>query len=453
VSAAPPSKSVRPSVLEALAVYLKPRVLVVLLLGFSGGLPFALTLSPLQAWLTQSDVDIRTIGLFAAIGIPYVVKFLWAPLVDALDVPILSPLLGRRRGWLLLTQIVLMATILLMAFCRPELSLVVFGIAALLVATASATQDIVIDAFRVESLPRNEQAAGMASYVAAYRVGALVSGAGTLFLVSGVESLGFSTQTAWTAGYAAMAALVSIGIGATLLAAEPAKSAEAAAKHAAHGQESSFRRLLATTIGAFVDFFSRDFAIAVLVFVVLFKLADALASTLSTKFILDMGFSRIELATIYKGVGFFATLTGGFAGGFVARVYPIGRSLLIGGILQTVTILAFSWQAVVGKDLATLTFAIAIESFTGAIGTVIFVAYLSALCKSPLHTATQYALLTALAALGRTVFALGAGYVVLATGWAWYFVICAAAAIPSFILLAYLQRRGHFATLAEKPAA
>ena len=453
MSTTPPGETVRPAFLDALAVYLKPRVLVVLLLGFSGGLPFALTLSTLQAWLTQSDIDIRTIGLFAAIGIPYVVKFLWAPLVDALDVPILSPLLGRRRGWLLLTQLVLMAAILLMALCRPAVSLVVFGFAALLVATASATQDIVIDAFRVESLPRNEQAAGMASYVAAYRVGALVSGAGTLFLVSGVESLGFSTQTAWTAGYAAMAGLVLIGICATLLAAEPARSAEAAAEHAAHAQESSIRRVLATTIGAFVDFFSRDFAVVVLAFVVLFKLADALAGALSTKFILDMGFSRVELATINKGVGFIATLTGGFAGGFVARAYPIGWSLLIGGVLQTVTILAFSWQAAVGRDLVMLTFAITIESFTAAIGTVIFVAYLSALCKSPLHTATQYALLTALAALGRTVFALGAGYVVLATGWVWYFVICAAAAIPSFILLAYLQRRGHFATLADKQAA
>jgi PAT family beta-lactamase induction signal transducer AmpG len=453
VNATPPSATVRRPFLDALAVYLKPRVLIVLFLGFSGGLPFALTLSTLQAWLTQSDIDIRTIGLFAAIGIPYVVKFLWAPLVDALDVPVLSPLLGRRRGWLLLTQLVLMVAILLMAFSSPELSLVVFAIAALLVATASATQDIVIDAFRVESLPGNEQAAGMASYVAAYRVGALVSGAGTLFLVSGVEGLGFSTQTAWTAGYVAMASLVSIGICATLLAAEPAKSAEAAVEHAAHAQESSFRRVLATTIGAFVDFFSRDFAIVVLAFVVLFKLADALATALNTKFILDMGFSRVELATINKGVGFIATLTGGFAGGFVARAYPIGLSLLIGGVLQTVTILAFSWQAVVGRDLIMLTFAISIESFTAAIGTVIFVAYLSALCKSPLHTATQYALLTALAALGRTVFALGTGYVALATGWVWYFVICAATAIPSFVLLAYLQRRGHFATLGEKQVA
>ncbi len=447
MTATPQRDAARPAFLDALAVYLKPRVLVVLFLGFSGGLPFALTLSTLQAWLTQSEIDLRVIGLFAAIGIPYVVKFLWAPLVDALDVPILSPLLGRRRSWLLLSQLVLMAAIMLMAFCSPAISLAAFAIAALLVATASATQDIVIDAFRVESLPENEQAAGMASYVAAYRVGALVSGAGTLFLVSGVESLGFGTQAAWSAGYLAMGLLVSVGICTTLLASEPAKSAQAAAEHAAHAQESSFRRVAATTIGAFMDFFARDLAIMVLAFVVLFKLADALATALSTKFILDMGFSRVELATINKGVGFAATLAGGFAGGFVARAYPLGRSLWIGAILQTVTILAFSWQAAVGRDLATLTFAITIESFTSAIGTVIFVAYLSALCKSPLHTATQYALLTALAALGRTVFALGAGYVALATGWVWYFVICAATAIPSFVLLAILLRRGHFATL------
>jgi MFS transporter, PAT family, beta-lactamase induction signal transducer AmpG len=456
LSATPRSAPVRrPTFLDGLGVYLKPRVVVVLFLGFSGGLPFALTLSTLQAWLTQSDIDIRTIGLFAAIGIPYVVKFLWAPLVDALDVPILTALLGRRRSWLLVTQLALMAAILVMALSSPATSLAIFAIAALLVSTASATQDIVIDAFRVESLPENEQAAGMASYVAAYRVGALVSGAGTLFLVSGVESLGFTTQTAWSAGYVAMALLVLVGICTTLLAVEPEKSAQAAAEHAMHAQDSSFKRVVATTIGAFANFFSRDMAIAIVVlaFVVLFKLADALASALSTKFILDMGFSRVELAAINKGVGFIATLAGGFAGGYVARALPLGSSLWLGGILQTVTILAFSWQAIVGRDLATLTFAITIENFTGAIGTVIFVAYLSALCRSPLHTATQYALLTALAALGRTVFALGAGYVVVATGWVWYFVICAAAAIPSFALLAYLQRRGHFATLAEKPVA
>jgi MFS transporter, PAT family, beta-lactamase induction signal transducer AmpG len=453
VSAAPPSKSVRPSVLEALAVYLKPRVLVVLLLGFSGGLPFSLTGMALQAWMTESGVDIRTIGLFAAVGIPYLIKFLWAPLTDALDVPILSPWLGRRRGWLMLTQLWLMAAIVLLAFCSPTLSPLPVAIAALVVATASATQDILIDAFRVESLPEEEQAAGMASYVAAYRIGALVSGAGTLFLVSGFEGLSLDRQTAWTGGFVTMAVLVLVGVVATLLAVEPAQSVATEAEHATHAGDNAVTRVGKAALGAFLDFFARDAAIAVLAFVTLFKLADALALALTTPFVLDLGFSRNELAGIVKGVGLIATLTGGFVGGYVARALPLGPSLWLGGILQSVTILAFAWQAVVGMDVLTLTFTITVQYFTDAIGTVIFVAYLSALCGNPLHTATQYALLTALTAAGRTVFSLGTGYMAHAAGWVWYFLICAAAAIPGFILLAYLQRRGHFATLAEKPAA
>jgi PAT family beta-lactamase induction signal transducer AmpG len=447
---APSSEVVRPGFLDTLAVYLKRRVLVVLLLGFSGGLPFSLTGMALQAWMTESGVDIRTIGLFAAIGIPYLIKFLWAPLTDALDVPILSARLGRRRGWLMLTQAWLMAAIVLLAFGSPAVSPLVVAAAALMVATASATQDIIIDAFRVESLPEDEQAAGMASYVAAYRVGALISGAGTLFLVSGFEGAGFGQQAAWTAGFVTMAALVLVGIAATLLAVEPAQSAAAEAEHATHARENAVTRVGKAAVGAFLDFFSRDMALAVLAFVTLFKLADALALALTTPFVLDLGFSRNELAGIVKGIGFIATLTGGFAGGYVARVLPLAPSLWLGGILQTVTILAFAWQAVVGMDVATLTFTITIQYFTDAIGTVIFVAYLSALCGNPLHTATQYALLTALTAAGRTVFSLGTGYLVHATGWVWYFLICATAAIPSFILLAYLQRGGHFATLGEK---
>jgi PAT family beta-lactamase induction signal transducer AmpG len=213
------------------------------------------------------------------------------------------------------------------------------------------------------------------------------------------------------------------------------------------------RRVAEAAVGAFLDFFARDTALAILAFVTLFKLADALATSLTTPFVLDLGFSRNELAAIVKGVGFIATLAGGFVGGYVARALPLAPSLWLGGILQTVTILAFSWLAVVGTDPVMLTFTITIQFFTDAIGTVIFVAYLSALCRNPLHTATQYALLTALTAAGRTVFSLGNGFLAHAAGWVWYFLICAMAAIPSFVLLAYLQRRGHFATLAEKPAA
>lgn len=445
------SASVRPAFLDALAVYLKPRVLVVLLLGFSGGLPFSLTGMALQAWMTESSVDVGTIGLFAAIGIPYLIKFLWAPLTDALDVPVLSRLLGRRRGWLMLTQIWLMGAIAALAFTSPALSPGSVALAALMVATASATQDIIIDAFRVESLPEEEQAAGMASYVAAYRVGALVSGAGTLFLVSGFEHWGFVQQAAWTAGFVVMAVLVAVGIVATVLAEEPAQSTRAEAEHATHAQENAVRRVAEAAIGAFLDFLSRREAIAVLAFVTLFKLADALATSLNTKFVLDLGFSRNELGAIVKGVGFAATLTGGFAGGYIARALPLAPSLWLGGILQTITILAFSWQATVGHDVAALTLTIVVQYFTDALGTVIFVAYLSALCGNPLHTATQYALLTALTAAGRTLFSLGNGYLAGATGWVWYFLICALMAAPSFVLLAYLQRRGHFAALAAKP--
>ena len=438
------SKSTRTSIADALAVYLQRRVLIVLLLGFSSGLPIVLIGSTLQAWMKQSGIDIKTIGLFAAVAIPYNIKFLWAPLVDALDLPLLSKLLGRRRGWLLLSQAWLMAAIVFLGLCDPSVSAFVAAIAALIVATASATQDIVVDAFRVESLPENEQAAGMASYVAAYRVGALVSGAGALFLVAALQGYNLSSRTAWTVSYAAMATLVLIGIVATLLAREPASSAVAEADRALPSNRNALKRAFWSALDSFRDFLSRDLALAVLAFVALFKVADALAFALLTPFVLDLGFSLTQLATIRNGVGFVVAVLGGFAGGLVARALSLSISLWIGGLLQTVMILAFSWQALVGNNLAMLTLTTAIEFFTDAVGTVIFVAYLSALCRNPLYTATQFALLTAIAALGRNVLALGTGYLAHAVGWAWFFVVCAFAGLPALLLLAWLQQSRHF---------
>jgi len=433
----------RTSIADTLAVYLQRRVLIVLLLGFSSGLPIVLIGSTLQAWMKQSGIDIKTIGLFAAVAVPYNIKFLWAPLVDALDLPVLSKLLGRRRAWLLFSQAWLMAAIVFLGLCDPAVSAFIVAIAALTVATASATQDIVVDAFRVESLPENEQAAGMASYVAAYRVGALVSGAGALFLVTAFQAK-LGDRTAWTASYVVMAALILIGVIATLLATEPASSAAAEADHALPSHRNSLKRAFWSAVDSFRDFLSRDLALAVLAFVALFKIADALAFALLTPFVLDLGFSLTQLATVRNGVGFIVAVLGGFAGGLVARALPLSASLWIGGLLQTIMILAFSWQAVVGNNLAMLTLTTAIEFFTDAVGTVIFVAYLSALCKNPLYTATQFALLTAFAALGRNVFALGTGYLAHAVGWAWFFVLCALAGLPALILLAWLQKRRHF---------
>src|SRR6266700_3408604 len=193
-----------PSFTETLAVYLEARVLIVLFLGFSAGLSVALSGSTLLVWMREAGVDLGTIGLFALVGTPYTIKFLWAPLVDALDAPRLSRLLGRRRGWLVLSQLLHMASIVLLAFTDPAGAPGTVAVCALLVAAASATQDIVIDAFRVESLDPNEQAAGMASYVAAYRIGMLVSTAGALYLVSGFEAWGFEKSAAWTAGCSGM---------------------------------------------------------------------------------------------------------------------------------------------------------------------------------------------------------------------------------------------------------
>src|SRR6516164_2185735 len=435
----------RPSLTETVAVYLKPRVLVIMFLGFSSGLPLALSGSTLLVWMTEAGVNLGTIGLFALVGTPYTIKFLWAPLIDALDVPVLARRFGRRRSWLLLSQFLLIAAIVFLGLCDPSVSPLVVAIGAFLVATASATQDIVVDAFRVESLDESEQAAGMASYVAAYRIGMLVSTAGALFLVSGFQGSGLAHNAAWTAGYAAMAVLVLIGVATTLLAREPEKSANAVA---AQARESSLQRVIEAAVGAFSEFLTRDLALVALAFVILFKFTDALSGAMTAPFVIDLGFSRNEYATIIKGVGLAATLIGGFAGGSLARAFSLPVSLWIGGLAQGLANLAFSWQAVLGHDAAWLTFAIIAENFTSAIGTVIFVAYLSALCRNPLHTATQYALLTALAAFGRTYLSSAAGFIAAATGWAWFYAICAVAGLPALALLALLQHRGHFDDLA-----
>jgi len=427
-----------------MAVYLQPRVLIVLMLGLSSGLPLALSGSTLLVWMREAGVDLGTIGLFALVGTPYTLKFIWAPLIDALHVPFFTRALGRRRGWLVFSQMLLIVAILLLALADPAQSPLFVALGALLVAATSSTQDIVVDAFRVESLPESEQAAGMAAYVAAYRIGMLISTAGVLFLVSGFESTGIARTSAWMWGYAAMAALVLIGTVTALMATEPEQSAQA---EAATRNESAVTRVFHAAVGAFSEFLSRKDALAALAFVVLFKFTDAFSGTMTAPFVIDLGFTRNDYAAIVKGVGLAATLIGGFAGGFVARRYALAASLWIGAVLQAVANLAFSWLAIVGVNQWALALAISVENFTSAIGTVIFVAYLSALCRNPLHTATQYALLTALAAVGRTYLSAGAGYVAQATGWPVFFMISVLVAVPSLILLLWLQRRRHFAAL------
>ena len=431
-----------PSRFEAISVYFRPSVLVVILLGFSSGLPLALTGTTLSVWMTEAGVNLGTIGLFSLVGLPYTLKFLWAPVVDAIDVPVLSRLLGRRRGWLLATQIALVGAILFLGFQNPAQAPVLVAVGALLLATASATQDIVVDAFRVERLDTSEQAAGMAGYVAAYRIGMLVSGAGVIGIVAAIEVWGIARDKVWLWGYVAAAAFMGVGMLATLLAREP----EPPPRRDGAG-EGALARLTATAYGAFAEFLSRSHAVAILLFVLLFKFADAFAGVLTAPFVIAIGFDKAAYAAIVKGVGLAAALAGGFAGGALARAVPLVTCLWIGGVLQMLSNLVFSVQAMIGVNVPFLTAAIVVENFCGAIGTVVFVAYLSALCGARAHTATQYALLTALTAVGRTFLASGGGFIAEATGWALFFAITTLAGIPGLILLAWLQARRHFDTL------
>ncbi len=434
--------------LDAVAVYLQPRVLVVVLLGFSAGLPLGLSGETLRVWMADRGVDIATIGLLTLAGLPYTIKFLWAPVVDALHVPGLSRWLGRRRGWLAASQLLLMGTIVFLGTRDPLATPLMIGLAAVLVAFASATQDIVVDAYRVESLRVDEQAAGMAGYVAAYRIGLLASGAGVIGLSAWLETLGLSKAAVWPIAYAVAAALVAVGLLAVLLGREPESREAPAAAAAGETRGDALVRVLRAAEGAFSEFLSRKAAIAVLVFVVLYKVCDALAGAMTAPFVISgLGYDKATYAAIVKGVGLAASLIGGFAGGFVARGLSLAAALWLGAILQMISNLVFAWLYFQPVGAGVLTVAIVAENFTGAIGTVIFVAYLSALCNSPLHTATQYALLTALASTGRTLLSAGTGYMVEGLGWPLFFATTAATALPALVLMAWLQRRGHFLAL------
>jgi PAT family beta-lactamase induction signal transducer AmpG len=436
---------------RAFAVFLDPRVLIILLLGFASGLPLALSASTLLLWMKDVGVDLKTIGLFALVGLPYTIKFLWAPVVDAFGVPFLGRLLGHRRGWLVFTQILLIAAILFLGFQDPVRAPLMVAIAALLVATASATQDIVIDAFRVEYLPVENQAAGMAYFVAAYRIGMLVSTAGAVALVAYLEYLGIDRSLTWRYGYVAMAAMVLVGTVAAFLAKEPrAKEREAEAEALGERQGNPLQRFFRAAYAAFSDFLAKEDAWLILLFVIVYKLTDTFAGVMTGPFVLDIGFDKASYAAIIKGVGLIAALAGGVAGGVLARAMPMSKALLVAGVLQAVANFTFSWQAWIGVNHAALALAISTENFTSAMGTVVFIAYLSALCTSPAHTATQFALLTAVASFGRTTLSSITGYVAEGVGWVWFFALCAAAAIPGLAILWILTQRGAFTEIEKK---
>ncbi len=415
---------------SSLKIYLQPRVAAMLLLGFSSGLPLALTGSTLQVWMTDAGVSLSAIGLYSLVGIPYVFKFVWAPLVDALPIPFLGAWLGRRRAWLIASQAGLMAAIIGLGQTDPLGAPLIIAGLAVLVAFLSATQDIVIDAFRVESLETDAQAAGMANFVAAYRVAMLVATAGAIEIYA---ALGVTGAAGWATVYTLMAMLMGVGIAVVLLSDEP----QGPVRELAQGAEN----LLATIIRPFTEFSRRAGWLNILIFVLLFKLGDAAAGVMTAPFVLDIGFEKTTYGRVVKGIGLIAVLAGGFAGGIAARAWGMNAALWIGGISQMASNLMFVWLATAGKDLDLLIACIGVENFTGGFGTVAFVAYISHLCSERAYTATQFALLTSLAAVGRTLLSSVTGYVVEAVGWPGFFTLSTAAAVPGLIFLWWLTRR------------
>jgi PAT family beta-lactamase induction signal transducer AmpG len=413
---------------RSLAEYTDRRVMLILPLGFASGLPLLLTFSTLSAWFASVGVSRATIGAFALVGTPYAFKFLWSPLIDRLPPPI--PI-GRRRGWGLAIQLALIAATLALGACDPKLHVARMAALAILVAFLSASQDVVIDAYRVEILTADQQGPGAAMIQTGYRIAMLVSGAGALIIAA---------RFGWFAAYATVAALLAVGMLVFIFGPEPAIPVNAQ-PHAPTGRLDAIREWLATAVvEPFADFMLRPRWLAIVIFIVGYKLGEALAGVMANPLYISLGFSLDQIAYVSKLVGFFATVAGALVGGVVATKLGVMRALILCGILQSAGNLFYVLQAVGGHRLDYLALCVAAENFTGAMAGTALVAYLSDLC-SPAFTATQYALLSSLAAVGRTMVASSGGVLADKLGWVPFFLLTTVATIPALLLLLWIARR------------
>ncbi|MGH7471906.1 MAG: AmpG family muropeptide MFS transporter [Longimicrobiales bacterium] len=381
-------------------------------LGFASGLPLFLTSRTLQAWMTKSGVDLTTIGLFSLVALPYSLKFLWAPLLDRFT----PPFLGRRRGWLLITQIALMVAIFAMSLRDPRTGLQMVAINALIIAFLSATQDIGVDAYRTDILEYREMGTGAAMWVLGYRVALLVTGALALVLAD---------KMPWPAVYAVMAALMIIGIITTFLAPEPAL------------RGAPPKTLTDAVKLPFQEFFQRAGvmrAVAILAFIVLYKLSDYMAQNMAIPFLLQTGFTQTQIGTIQGGIGLGATIVGVLAGGVMSSRLGINRSLWVFGGLQAVSNLMYYLLAVAGKNSTLLVVAMVVENFCTGLVTAGFLAFLMSLC-SVRFSATQFALLSSLMSASRDIVVTPAGAIAEAVGWPMFFIITLLAGIPGLAML------------------
>jgi len=454
------------SFIEIISPYFQKKIFITLSMGFVSGIPLLLTITLLQAWLTDEGISKSTIGLFALVGLPYSLKFLWAPIFDGITLSTF----GRRRSWMLVTQILLIITITGLGMTDPAMNATNVAILAVLVAFASASQDIVIDAYRRESLSDEEQTLGASAYVLGYRIGALAAGAGGLILAD---------YMSYQMVYTFMSLVMLYGVLITIVADEP---------------KSNYRpsNFIETVIKPFIEFFDRYTSInniaadrlkhvrsglsitlrsddnirserlnrgykrskitrrnilknifltpvLILLFILLYKIGDTMAHSLSTNFYLDIGFSKTEIGTIVKFFGLFATLVGAFAGGLIALKTGLYQSLIMFGIFQAIATLGFSLLAIVGDNIYLLMTVISLENLAAGMGYTAYLAFIANMTNKQ-FTATQFALMTALMSLPRTLFSGFSGYLVEFLDWELYFVFCSLIAIPALIILRKLKR-------------
>jgi PAT family beta-lactamase induction signal transducer AmpG len=413
------------------------RFLILLALGFSAGVPLPLTAFTLRQWFSESGISLAAIGLTALIGLAYAFKFTWSPLLDHVRPPLLARL-GQRRGWLVTILPVLALAILAMGFTDPARAPEVTVAAAVLVAFLAASQDIVIDAYRIELLEEENQGYGLACYIWGYRGALLASNAGTLAIA---EFVG------WPAAFAFCAGLIGVGFAAALLGSEAPAPAPVALSWAA--------RLKLAVIDPFVDFTGRRHWLAILLFVALFKLGEALAGIMTAPFYRDLGFTRLEVAAVASVFGLCATLGGALAGGFLVARLGTARALVLTGVLQMLSNLMYVALAEAGHSMPMLWAQVGVENFTDGLADAAFVTYLSAL-TSRSFTATQYALLSSLAAVPLRTLGASSGWLAEWLGWSWFFGLTTLAALPAMGIMLFLLRRlpppAQAATPAPEPA-
>src|SRR5690349_528657 len=404
---------------DALRVYRQPRLIAILFMGFSSGLPLALTFGTLSYWLAEIGVSLTAIGLFGLVRTSYSLKFLWSPLIDRLPIPLLTARLGRRRSWALVIQLLLAVAILALGMTDPRVDPAATALAAVVVAFLSASQDIVIDAYRIELLRPEEQGAGAAATQWGYRFGLLASGAGALYAAS---------YGGWTFAYALMAALMLVGMVTVCLTPEPGgvRPPEALPGPTAWARVQAW--LGRAVVLPFYEMYRRAGGLqlaAIALFIVLFKFGDALAASMSNPLYVALEFTKVEVATISKVYGVIATLAGVALGGVLVARIGVFRALLVCGAMQALSNLMYAAQVWAGHDVAMLTFTIGGENLTGGMASAAFVAYLSLLCSRD-FTATQYALLSSLATVGLNTLAASWGFLVNWVGWIPFFIACTA---------------------------